>query len=79
MAGVQYLLSLMPIEIIPGDVNGTGIVDIQDLADVIDVILGHPSPDIIMEAVDFNGDGLVDINDVTDMVYYILTGETESE
>ena len=79
MAGVQYLLSLMPVEIIPGDVNGTGIVDIQDLADVIDVILGHPSPDIIMEAVDFNGDGLVDINDVTDMVYYILTGETESE
>lgn len=77
MAGVQYLLSLMPVEFIPGDVNGTGFVDIEDLTKVIDVVLGNPTPDIIMEAADFNGNGIVDVNDVISMIRYILTGEVE--
>ena len=74
MAGAQYLLSLMPVSIIPGDVDGSGTVDIDDITMMIDKVLGRPTPGMVEEAADFNGDSLIDIDDITDMIHFVLCG-----
>lgn len=74
MAGIRYLQSLMPAEIEPGDVDGNGTVDIDDVTMMIDLILGRPSPDILLDAADYDGSGLIDIDDVTAMIHFILIG-----
>ena len=56
--------------ILQGDVNGDGKVDISDVTNLIDVILnGGESP-----GGDVNGDGRVDISDVTRLIDVILNG-----
>lgn len=56
--------------ILQGDVNGDGKVDISDVTNLIDVILnGGESP-----GGDVNGDGRVDISDVTRLIDLILNG-----
>ena len=74
MAGAQYLLSLMPVDIILGDVDGSGKVDIDDITMMIDKVLGRPTPDMVEEAADFNGDSRIDIDDITDMIHFVLCG-----
>lgn len=57
-------------EILQGDVNGDGLVDISDVTNLIDIILNGG------ESVggDVNGDGRVDISDATRLIDLILNG-----
>ena len=58
--------------ILQGDVNGDGKVDISDVTNLIDVILnGGESP-----GGDVNGDGRVDISDVTRLIDLILNSSS---
>ena len=62
-----------------GDVNMDGLVDINDVTLLIDVVLGKPVS-YNAAAADCNiegGDGLVDINDVTTLISHVLTGNWE--
>ena len=77
MAGVQYLLSQMEPEYTPGDLDGSGKIDIDDVTLLIALILGNPDPATILEATDFDGNGKVDIDDVTSLIHYLLTGSID--
>lgn len=60
----------------PGDVNSDWLVDINDVTQLIDVVLGK-NVEYNAAAADCNidgGDGLVDINDVTALISRVLTG-----
>lgn len=57
-------------EIIPGDLDGDGLVAINDVTDLIDILLTGGNH----ENADVNGDGIVSINDVTNLIDILLTG-----
>mgnify|MGYP004443257313 CR=1 FL=1 len=56
----------------PGDVNGDGSVDIQDVNIVINIILGTDAAEKYDGRADVNGDGAVDIQDVNAIINIIL-------
>ena len=55
-------------EIIPGDANGNGVVDAQDIATVRDYILGRDPQPFSFESANLNGDSTVDIQDLTQLI-----------
>ena len=64
-------------EIMAGDTNFDGIVDILDVVYIVDMILlAHTEGAIFSDdeftAADFNDDGIVDILDIVQIVNYIL-------
>lgn len=63
------------LDVICGDVNEDGTVDISDYIGVANYILGH-IPDIFNEtAADINNDGSIDISDYIGVANIILTGK----
>jgi len=56
---------------IEGDANGDGNVDVQDVTDLIDYLLGNPIF-IDMSSVDMNGDHTIDVADLTMLIDWIL-------
>lgn len=75
----QYWSRFDPIEGItgsgPGDMNGNGNLDINDVTSLIDLILSSDEALQDNPYADVNGDGKVDIRDVTDLIYMILNTE----
>ena len=60
--------------IVPGDVTGDGIVDIQDCSSVLNIFLnGSGSADT--KAADLNNDGVVDIQDVSIVLNAFLSSK----
>ena len=57
---------------IPGDANGDGEVDAQDIATVRDYILGLDPQPFSFESANLNGDSEVDIQDLT-LLIQLLT------
>ena len=56
---------------IKGDINDDGEVDVTDVVELIDMVLGG-----IYDAVgDINGDGEVDVTDVVELIDMVLAGE----
>lgn len=56
-----------------GDVNGDGELSIADINALIDIILGNPADDEMMERADVNNDGEVSIGDVSALVDLLLS------
>lgn len=71
MAGAKLLLGIEDPVIIMGDVDGDGLVDINDVTLMIDYLL-HLDSLVVPEAGDVDEDGVVDINDVTWLIDYLL-------
>ena len=68
---------LMESPITPGDVTGSGTVDVQDATIVVNYILGtENSDDYDYDAADMNGDGEVDVFDVTAIINVIMSGNS---
>ncbi|MBO4803202.1 MAG: leucine-rich repeat protein, partial [Muribaculaceae bacterium] len=63
-----------PVEVIRGDVNGDGSVDITDATMLINYLLSGNSTGMNLTAADVNDDGLVDITDATTLINYLLSG-----
>ncbi len=58
---------------VPGDVDGSGTVDIVDVVTTIGFIVGNAEPtDDELTAADFNGDGVLDVTDIVMIISYIL-------
>ncbi len=58
----------------PGDTNGDGVRDINDVTDMISYVLGNVVDGFDPDYADLNGDSLIDINDITILIAIILTG-----
>lgn len=62
----------VPSAVLPGDVDGNGIVDIADVTTLIDVLLSGGDMAYNAENADFDGDGEVSIGDVTALIDALL-------
>ena len=63
--------NIIGIDVIKGDLNDDGEVDVTDVVELIDMVLAgsnDPSGDI-------NGDGEVDVTDVVELIDMVLSGE----
>ena len=59
-------------ESIRGDVDGNGVINIDDATNLIDALLSGATVDVV--AADCNQDGVVNIDDVTTLIDYLLGG-----
>lgn len=64
--------SLAEPDIVMGDANGDGKVDVSDVTATINYILGKASGDFVFKAADVNEDGIIDVSDVTRIINIIL-------
>jgi Ca2+-binding EF-hand superfamily protein len=58
-----------------GDVDGSGVIDINDVKTLVSSILGDKPVGFFDRAADLNGDGNVDITDVTKLIEKILSSQ----
>ena len=58
----------------PGDVNCDGFVNISDVTDLIDYLLGSDVTNFKAGNADLDSDGNVNISDVTTLIDYLLSG-----
>ena len=74
--GLDYIYIVKLPDVLLGDANGDGDVDISDVVAVVNYILNDgASGNFVIENADVNGDGTVDISDVVGIVNIILNGE----
>ena len=66
------------VKVIPGDVNGDQEVNISDVADIIDVLLGNNVDDLMYKRSDVDGNGKVNIDDLSELIDLVLTGNSIS-
>ena len=59
--------------VIPGDANGDGIVNVTDIVEMVNYILNKPSASFIRAAADVNSDGLVNVTDIVCTVTIIMS------
>ena len=62
-----------------GDCNGDGQVNVLDIVELINYVLGTPSPNFSIDECDVNGDGNIDVLDVVQLVNMILNPTDENE
>lgn len=74
MAGARYLLGL-PIEpeLVIGDMNDNGELDMTDLSFMINYLLTDDATGMNLEAGDINQDGVVDMTDLALIINLLLT------
>lgn len=62
-------------DVLRGDVDGDGRVNISDVTELIDYLLSGNSSGVNLAAADVDGDGSVTISDVTELIDLLLKGE----
>lgn len=67
-SGSSPLILSFPPKYTPGDVNGDGEIDIDDVYLVIDLALGREVVGAIEPAADITNDGVIDIDDVYSII-----------
>lgn len=65
--------------VIPGDVNGDGVVNVTDIVATVNYIMEKPSDGFNKEAADLNGDGEINVTDIVKMVTIIMSGESRQD
>ena len=73
-----YKLTIKDDSIIPGDVNGDGLVNVTDIVATVNFIMEKPSNNFNELAADLNGDGKVNVTDIVKMVTIIMSGDGAS-
>ena len=58
---------------IMGDANGDGEINVADIVEIVNYILGKPSAKFVMAAADLNGDGEVNVTDIVKVVSIIMS------
>lgn len=77
--GAETLERILQVsDFIPGDADGDTKVDVADIVDMINEILGLPFEIFVFKNADMNGDGVVDIFDVTLAINVILENSKNS-
>ena len=73
---ITYVAGKLTIEepdFIPGDANSDGNVNVTDIVEIVNYILGHPSAKFNKTAADVNNDGVVNVTDIVSVVNIILS------
>ena len=65
-------------QVLPGDVDDTGKVNINDVAVLIDYLLTQDASEINLDNADVNGDEMINISDVVELIDMVLLGVTPS-
>ena len=66
--------SIVVSRVVMGDANGDSEVNVTDIVEVVNCIMGSPSPGFIRAAADLNGDGEVNVTDIVMIVNIIMSG-----
>lgn len=72
LAWMDSQLDFDPNALIPGDVNGDGVVDVDDVDAVISIILGKSQPVDYAGEPDVDGSGNIDVDDMNGIIGIIL-------
>ena len=62
--------------ILMGDANGDGEVNVADIVEIVNDILGKPSEKFVRAAANMNGDDEINVTDIVMVVNIILSGNT---
>ena len=65
-------------DMIKGDANGDGLVNVTDIVATVNYIMNNPSTDFNFEAADVNMDGYVNVTDIVATVNIIIKGNGAS-
>lgn len=65
--------------VIPGDVNGDGVVNVTDIVATVNYIMEKPADGFNKEAADLNGDGEINVTDIVKMVTIIMSGGSRQD
>ena len=68
------ICQVLPAADVLGDVNGDGIIDVYDVVQLIDNVLGKETYEISLANADLNHDGILDVVDVIALIDYVLNG-----
>ena len=60
-------------ELLMGDANGDGEVNVSDIVEIVNSILANPSDKFVEAAADMNGDGEVNVTDIVLVVNIIMS------
>lgn len=64
--------------IILGDANGDGEVNVSDIVEIVNYIMGKPSAIFVQAAADLNGDGEINVTDIVKVVSIIMNTNSNS-
>ena len=75
--GWKEFKQIMPLptasDIISGDANGDSEVNVADIVEIVNFILGKPSAKFLETAADLNGDGEINVSDIVKLVSIIMS------
>ena len=64
--------------LVMGDANGDGEVNVADIVEIVNYILGKPSAKFVKTAADLNKDGEVNVTDIVMVVNIIMSAQNSS-
>jgi hypothetical protein len=74
----KLVLTAIFEDVLPGDVDGDGEVDVADVVCLVNHIIGKPVPVFIEEAAEVDLDGEIDVADAVTIVNWIISREPSS-
>jgi hypothetical protein len=65
----KYPIDYLEADILHGDVNNDGIINILDVVSTVNIVLGQAE---WLDAADYNSDGVINVLDIVSIVNIIL-------
>ena len=77
--GVEYVtFEKSTRDVVKGDANGNGIVEVNDVLEIANYILGKPSDKFVFDRANVNGDKKVDATDLVAVVNIVKTAKNNT-
>jgi len=70
--------NIVVMNVIPGDANGDGVVNVTDIVEIVNYIMEKPSVKFVVAAADLNGDGGINVTDIVKVVSIIMQANTNA-
>ncbi len=70
--------NIVVTNVIKGDANGDGEVNVSDIVEIVNYIMGKPSANFVQAAADLNGDGEINVTDIVKVVSIIMSSNSSA-